>query len=77
MGKQGDLSQFAQRQREKSEAALQEEQRAREEPTKRLNANVPESLHRAVKLEAARRGVDMKAIMVDALREYLPSYSDE
>jgi len=77
MGKQGDLSQFAQRQREKSEAAMEEEKRAGEEPTKRLNANVPESLHRAVKLEAARRGVDMKAIMVDALREYLPDYSDE
>ena len=56
---------------------MEEEKRAGEEPTKRLNANVPESLHRAVKLEAARRGVDMKAIMVDALREYLPDYSDE
>jgi predicted HicB family RNase H-like nuclease len=52
-------------------------QQAGREPTKRLTANVPESLHRAVQLEAARRGVDMKAIMVEALREHLSSCSDE
>ena len=77
MGKQGDLSQLAKRTLEKSEAAAEEEERAAEEPTKRLNANVPESLHKAVRMEAARRGVDMKTVMVEALKEYLPNYSDE
>ncbi|NBB87908.1 MAG: hypothetical protein GVY12_17030 [Bacteroidetes bacterium] len=77
MGQQGDLSQFAQRQREKSDVAREQEERVREEPTKRLNANVPRSLHQAVKVEAARRGVDMTTIMVEALHEYLPKYGNE
>lgn len=77
MGKHSDLSEFAQRQREKSDAAQEQAEAVGTEPTKRLNANVPASLHKAVRMEAARRGVDMKTIMVEALREYLPTYSDE
>jgi hypothetical protein len=34
-------------------------------------------LHRAVRMEAARRGVDMKDVMVEALAEYLPNYPYE
>lgn len=77
MGTHGDLSDIAQRQRKKTTQAQKQEEKAAEEPTKRLNANVAESLHRAVRLEAARRGVDMKDILVEALMEYLPSYPDE
>lgn len=44
---------------------------AGEEDTRRLNAEVPESLHRRVRMEAARQGRSMKAVLVDALGEYL------
>lgn len=77
MGEHGDLSDAVGRQTEKSSEAQEQEEKAAEEPTKRLNANVPESLHRAVRMEAARRGVEMKQVMVEALTEYLPNYSDE
>jgi predicted HicB family RNase H-like nuclease len=77
MGEAGDLSQVAARKRKASQEAKQEAKRAAQEPTKRLNANVPESLHRAVRVEAARRGIDMKQVMVEALEEYLPNYPDE
>lgn len=77
MGQHGDLTTAAQTQTPKSTPAQEQTEKAREEPTKRLNANVPESLHRAVRMEAARRGVDMKDVMVEALREYLPTDSRE
>jgi predicted HicB family RNase H-like nuclease len=77
MGTHGDLSDVAKRQKQKTEQAQEQAKKAAQEPTKRLNANVPESLHRAVRMEAARRGVDMKDVMVEALAEYLPNYPDE
>jgi predicted HicB family RNase H-like nuclease len=77
MGTKGDLTDVAKRQQEKTEQAQEQAEKAAQEPTKRLNANVPESLHRAVRMEAARRGVDMKDVMVEALTEYLPNYSPE
>lgn len=77
MGEHGNLSDIAQRKQEASEQAQEQMEEVSSEPTKRLNANVPESLHKAVRMEAARRGVEMKTIMVEALREYLPSYSHE
>jgi len=77
MGEHGNLADAIGRQTEKSTEAQEQEEKAAEEPTKRLNANVPESLHRAVRMEAARRGVEMKTVMVEALKEYLPNYSDE
>lgn len=77
MGKEGDLSKHAGRKTEKSKEVQQQVHRAGEEDTKRLNANVPESLHRAVRMEAARRGVEMKQVMMEALTEYLPNYPNE
>jgi predicted HicB family RNase H-like nuclease len=77
MGKEGDLSKHTGRKTEKSNEAREQVQRAAEEDTKRLNANVPESLHKAVRMEAARRGVEMKQVMIEALTEYLPNYSSE
>lgn len=77
MGTKGDLTDVAKRTQEKTEQAQEQTAKAAQEPTKRLNANVPESLHRAVRMEAARRGVDMKDVMVEALTEYLPNYSRE
>lgn len=75
MGQHGDLSDAVGRQTEKSSEAQEQSKKASEEPTKRLNANVPESLHQAVRMEAARRGVNMKTVMIEALTEYLPKYS--
>lgn len=77
MGKKGDLTDVGPRQTGKSDEAQKQAEKAAQEDTKRLNANVPESLHRAVRMEAARRGVDMKTVMVEALTEHLPNYSDE
>jgi len=77
MGKHGNLEDQAARRRRKSDVAQEQEAKAGTEPTKRLNANVPESLHKAVRMEAARRGVDMKDVLVEALVEHLPNYSDE
>lgn len=77
MGKEGNLGEQVGRQTEKSEEAQQQVERAAEEDTKRLNANVPESLHKAVRMEAARRGIEMKQVMIEALTEYLPNYSSE
>lgn len=77
MGKEGDLTKHASRNTEKSKEAQKQVEKAAEEETKRLNANVPESLHQAVRMEAARRGVEMKQVMVEALTEYLPNYSSE
>ena len=68
MGKHGDLADAVGRETEKSGETQEQSERASEEPTKRLNANVPESLHRAVR---------MKTVMVEALTEYLPSYPNE
>lgn len=77
MGVEGDLTQQSDRKTEPSPEAQQQTAKAGEEPTKRLNANVPESLHQAVRMEAARRGVEMKQVMIEALTEYLPNYSSE
>lgn len=77
MGEHGNLSEVAQRTQQPSEEAQEQMEEAASEPTKRLNANVPESLHKAVRMEAARRGIEMKEIMVEALKEYLPNYSDK
>lgn len=77
MGKKGNLNEQVGRNTGKSEEAREQVERAAEEETKRLNANVPESLHQAVRMEAARRGVEMKQVMIEALTEYLPNYSAE
>jgi predicted HicB family RNase H-like nuclease len=77
MGKHGDLSDAVGRETGKSREAKEQSEQAAKEPTKRLNANVSESLHRAVRMEAARRGVEMKTVMVEALTEYLPNYPEE
>jgi len=77
MGKHGNLEDIAGRKTSKSDEAEEQAERAAEEETKRLNANVPKSLHRAVRMEAARRGVEMKTVMVEALCEYLPNYPNE
>ncbi|PQJ26767.1 hypothetical protein BSZ35_19150 [Salinibacter sp. 10B] len=77
MGDHGNLADAVGRETEKSDEAQEQSEKAAQEPTKRLNANVPESLHRAVRMEAARRGVEMKTVMVEALTEYLSNYSDE
>lgn len=77
MGDHGNLSEIAQRKKEASKEAQEQMEEVSSEPTKRLNANVPESLHKAVRMEAARRGVEMKTVMVEALEEYLPNYSAE
>ena len=77
MGNEGDLTQQTGRTTGASGEVEEQAKKAAEEDTKRLNANVPESLHQAVRMEAARRGVEMKQVMVEALTEYLPNYSDE
>ncbi len=49
---------------------------AKEEMT-RLNAIVPVSLHRRVKLQAAKEGRSITDILVTSLETYLKKYSNE
>jgi predicted HicB family RNase H-like nuclease len=47
------------------------------EETMRLNADVPVSLHRRVKLQAAQEGKSITEILITALETYLRKYSNE
>ena len=42
-----------------------------EEPTKRVNFNVPESQHNQLKAAAALKGLSLKELVLKALDEYL------
>lgn len=77
MGKAGDLTQHAAKKTGKSSEAADATQKAAEPDTKRLNANIPEPLHRAVKTYAAQTGQSMTEIVEDALRAHLPNYTNE
>lgn len=72
MGKQGDLGKQVERQTGKSEEAQKALEKASKEETKRLNANIPLSLHARVKVYAFQRGLTMTDVVEDALRGYLP-----
>lgn len=77
MGKAGDLTQHAPKRTGKSPEAEEATQKAATPDTKRLNANIPEPLHRAVKTHAARTGQSMTDIVEDALRAHLPNSPNE
>jgi predicted HicB family RNase H-like nuclease len=47
------------------------------EETTRLNAIVPVSLHRQVKLQAAKEGKSITDILITSLEAYLKKYSNE
>ncbi|CAN5796408.1 hypothetical protein BH24DEI2_BH24DEI2_03140 [soil metagenome] len=49
---------------------------AREETT-RINAVVPVSLHRQIKLQAAKEGRSITDLLIDSLSTYLKKYSNE
>ena len=49
---------------------------AREETT-RLNAVVPVSLHKRIKLQAAKEGRSITEILIESLSTYLKKYSNE
>ncbi len=59
--------------KEKTEAM----QVASMEPTKRLNAEIPQSLHSQVKIQAVRENRKIVELVIDALREYLSKNSIE
>jgi len=50
---------------------------ATKEDTTRLNAEIPISLHRQVKIMAARKGNSITELTIEALREYLSKHSNE
>jgi predicted HicB family RNase H-like nuclease len=52
------------------EAAAQEE-------TKRLNLEIPASLHKTMKKRAAEEGRSVKDMVLQAINEYLSNYSNE
>jgi predicted HicB family RNase H-like nuclease len=60
-----------------SEEAQEAAASAGEEDTQRLNADVPESLHQWVRVQAAQEGRSMKEVLVDALNEYRHNHSNE
>ncbi len=56
------------RQREEKEAAITE---ATKEETKRLNAEIPKSLHNRLKMFAAEQETKITDVVIKALNEYL------
>lgn len=46
-----------------------------EEPTVRLNVNVPESLHRDFKLAAIRERVGMSELVIGWMKKYVKQHS--
>lgn len=59
--------------KEKTEAM----QVASSEPTKRLNAEIPQSLHSQVKIQAVKENRKIVDVVIDALKEYLSKNSIE
>lgn len=45
--------------------------------TKRLNADIPATLHTQVKLQATREGETISSVTIKALNEYLSKHSNE
>lgn len=62
------------RQRQEKEAALTE---ATKEETKRLNAEIPKTLHNKLKIFAAERETKITDVVISALNEYMSKYSNE
>ena len=56
------------RQRQEKEAALTE---ATKEETKRLNAEIPKTLHSKLKIFAAERETKITEVVIKALNEYM------
>ena len=56
------------RQREEKEAAITE---ATKEETKRLNAEIPKSLHNRLKMFAAEKETKITDVIINALNEYM------
>lgn len=56
------------RQRDEKEAAIAE---ATKEETKRLNAEIPKSLHNRLKIFAAEKETKITDVVIKALNEYL------
>ena len=71
MGKQGNLSDYAKRQQEKSAAAKEQEQKVKEEPEHRFTADIPKSLHKRLRLRSVQEDRSMKAILIESLNMYL------
>ena len=62
------------RKREEKDQAIREVQR---EKTKRLNAEIPEELHRKVKLLALQSDKNITDIVIESLTSYLMFHSKE
>lgn len=44
---------------------------SRPQPTRRLNGEIPEQLHKDVKIAAVKEDKSMTKVMIEALREWL------
>lgn len=47
------------------------------EKTRRLNANIPESLYRDLQLRATQEGRKLNDLVIEWVNEYLSKYSNE
>ena len=45
--------------------------------TKRFNVDIPEQLHRAMKVQAAKEGLQLNAITIKLFQEYLSNSSKD
>ena len=57
--------------REKSAQHSEALKAASAEASKRLNIQIPESLHASIKIAAAQRGVTMQELVIEAVNESL------
>lgn len=57
--------------REKSAQHSEALKAATAEASKRLNIQIPESLHASIKIAAAKRGVTMQELVIEAVNESL------
>lgn len=67
----------AKQSRRNNDAKEQVMQDIAKEETTRLNADVPVSLHKKVKLQAVEEGRSITDIVIESLKEYLSKYSKE
>lgn len=65
---------ISRRQRQEKEAALTE---ATKEETKRLNAEIPKTLHNKLKMFAVSRETKITDVVIEALNEYMSKNSNE
>lgn len=62
---------LSRRESDRPEETEQAVEKAGEEETQRLNADIPKSLHKRLRVQAAAEGRSQKQLIMEALKQYL------